>query len=124
VYQFVHKYGMDEDFQQNGIDQLIELDEIRRKALDQSIKNQDRVKKTFDKSSRQRVFQEGDTVLLWDKRREKPGNHGKFDSLWTGPYIIQGSVGKNSFFLNRLDGENLALLVNGQLIKLFFTEVI
>jgi hypothetical protein len=99
---------------------LIELDEIRWKALDQSIKNQDKVKRTFDKTSRQRVFQDGDTVLLWDKRREKPGSHGKFDS----PYIIQGSAGKNLFYLNRLNGENLALPVNGQLLKLFFTEVI
>jgi hypothetical protein len=80
VYQFVQKYGLDEDFQQSRIYQLVELDEIRRKALDQSIKNRDKVKRTFDKSLWQRVFQEGDTVLLWDKRREKPGNHGKFDS--------------------------------------------
>jgi len=67
---------------------LVELDENTRKALDQSIKNQEKVKMTFDKSLGQRVFQEGDTVLLWDKRREKPGNHGKFDNLWNGPYII------------------------------------
>jgi hypothetical protein len=120
----VQKYGLDENFQQSRIDQLVELDEIRRKALDQSIKNQDKVKRIFDKSSRKRVFQEGDTILLWDKRREKSGNHGKFDRLWTGPYIIQGTAGKNSFYLNKLDGEKLALLVNGQLLKLFFTEVI
>jgi transposase InsO family protein len=124
VYQFVQRYGLDDNFQQSRIDQLVELDESRRKALDQSIKNQEKVKKTFDKSSRQRVFQEGDTVLLWDKRREKPGNHGKFDSLWTGPYIIQSIAGKNSFFLSRLDGERLTLPVNGQLLKLFFSEVI
>jgi hypothetical protein len=77
----VQKYGLDENFQQSRIDQLVELDEIRRKELDQSIKNQDKVKRIFDKSSRQRVFQEGDTILLWDKRREKSGNHGKFDHL-------------------------------------------
>jgi transposase InsO family protein len=34
VYQFVQKYGLDEDFHQNRIDQIIELDENRRKALD------------------------------------------------------------------------------------------
>jgi hypothetical protein len=124
VYQFVQKYGLDEDFRQNRIDQLIELDENRRKALDQSIRNQEKVKKTFDKSSKQRDFQIGDTVLLWDKRKEKPGNHGKFDSLWTGPYIIQDVAGKNSFFLSRLDGEKLMLPVNGQLLKLFFSKVI
>jgi len=40
VYHFVQKYGLDEDFHQNRIDQIIELDESRRKALDQRIKNQ------------------------------------------------------------------------------------
>jgi transposase InsO family protein len=133
VYPFVQKYGLDKDFQKYGldkdfqqsrIDQLVELDEIKRKALDQSIKNQEKVKKTFDKSSRQRVFQEGETVLLWDKRREKPRNHGKFDNLWTGPYIIQGTTSNKSFFLSRLDGERLALPINGQLLKFFFNEVI
>jgi ribonuclease HI/transposase InsO family protein len=124
VYQFVQKYNLDEDFHQNRIDQIIELDENRRKALDQSIRNQEKIKRTFDKSSRQRDFQTGDTVLLWDKRREKPGSHGKFDSLWAGPYIIQDVAGKNSFVLSRLDGEKLPLPVNGQLLKLFFNEVI
>jgi hypothetical protein len=62
------------------------LDENRRKALDQSIKNQEKIKRTFDKSSRQRDFQAGDTILLWDKRREKPGSHDNFDSLWAWYY--------------------------------------
>jgi hypothetical protein len=56
MYLFVQKYDLDEDFQHNRIDKLIELDEIRRKELDYSINNQDRVKRTFDKSSRQRHF--------------------------------------------------------------------
>ena len=54
VYQFVQKYGLDEDFQQSKIDQLVKLDENRKKALDQSIRNQEKVKKTFDKSSKKR----------------------------------------------------------------------
>ena len=102
------------------MNQLIELDENRRKAFDHSLKSQDKVKKAFDKSSRQRDFQVGDTVLLWDKRREKPGKHGKFDSLWTGPYPIHSIAGTSSFNLSRLDGERLPLPVNGQLLKLFF----
>jgi hypothetical protein len=115
---------LDEDFHQNRIDQIIELDENRRKALDQSIKNQEKIKRTFDKSSRQRDFEAGDIVLLWDKQREKPGSHGKFDSLWAGPYIIQDVATNNSFVLSRLDGEKLPLPVNGQLLKRFFNEVI
>ena len=79
---------MEEDSMPNRINQIIELDENRRKSLDHSIRNQDKIKRTFDKSARPRSFQIGDTVLLWDKRREKPGKHEKFDSLWLGPYII------------------------------------
>ena len=52
MYHFVQRYGLDDDFQHSKIDQLVELDESRRKALDQSIKNQEKVKKNFDKSSR------------------------------------------------------------------------
>jgi transposase InsO family protein len=76
VYQFVQKYGLDEDFQQNRIDQLIELDEIRRKTLDQSIKNQNKVKRTFDKSSRQRVFQKGTQSFFGTKEGKSQGIMG------------------------------------------------
>lgn len=102
------------------MNQLIELDENRRKTFDHNLKNQDKVKKAFDKSSRQRDFQVGDTVLLWDKRREKPEKHEKFDSLWTGPYLVHSIAGTNSFNLSHLDGEILPLPVNGQLLKLSF----
>ena len=61
-------------------------------------------------------------MLLWDKRREKPGKHGKFDSLWMGPYIIHDVAGDNSFYLNDMDGEKQSLPVNGQILKLFFSE--
>jgi hypothetical protein len=44
--------------------------------------------------------------------KEKSGKHGKFDSLWTGPYIIHDVAGSNSFYLNQLDGEKLTLQVN------------
>ena len=102
------------------MNQLIELNENRRKSFDDSLKSQDKGKKTFDKSFRQRDFQVGDTVLLWDKRKEKPRKHGKFDSLWTGPYLIDSIAGTNSFNLSHLDGEILPLPVNGQLLKIFF----
>ena len=120
VYQLLQAFSTDQNAVQNRMNQLIELDENRRKAFDHSLKNQDKVKKAFDKSSRQRDFQVGDTVLLWDKRREKPGKHGKFDSLCTGPYLIDSIAGTNSFNLSHLDGEILPLPVNGQLLKIFF----
>ena len=107
---------------QNRINQLVELDEVRRRAVEKSISNQDKVKKNFDKSSKPRSFQKGDTVLLWDKRREKPGKHGKFDSLSLGPFFIYDIAGTNSFLLNNMDGESLTFPVNEQHLKLFFNE--
>ena len=81
MYQLLQALSTDQNAVQNMMNQLIELDENRRKVFDHSLKNQDKVKKAFDKSSRQRDFQVGDVVLLWDKKREKPGKHGKFDNL-------------------------------------------
>jgi hypothetical protein len=59
-------------------------------------------------------------VLLWDKRREKPGMHKKLDGLWTGPYKIVGQAGTNSFNLTTLEGEALKLPVNAIHLKPYF----
>ena len=75
------EYGTEQAEMEQRINQIIELDESRRAALDQSLRYQESMKGTFDKSARSRSFQIGDIVLLWDKRREKPGKHGKFDCL-------------------------------------------
>jgi hypothetical protein len=120
TYGSVEDFSTEQDVVQNRVNQVIELDEIRRKAYDQNCKNQSKVKKAFDKSVRQRDFMIGDTVLLWDKGREKPGKHGKFDSLWLGPYLIKEIAGPNSVHLIHLDGEPINIPRNGQQLKLFF----
>lgn len=71
---------------------MIELDENTRKALYQFVKSQAKVKGTFDKGARERLFHKEDHVLMWDKRKEKLGKHGKFDSLWLSPYIIDSAT--------------------------------
>ena len=124
VYQLLQNFSSNQDAIQNIVNQLNELDENRRKSLDQSIGNSDQVKRTFDKSTRLGSFQFGDTVLLWEKQREKIGKHGKFDHLWMGPYIIDEVAGANSFYLYDLEGERLNLPVNGLLLKMFFTETV
>ena len=122
VQKLLQGFSTDQDAVQNRINRLIELDENRRKAYDQSYRNQEKIKRAFDKSTKQRGFKIGDTVLLWDKRKDKPGMHGKLDSLWMGPFIIRDMAGPNSFHLSHLDGEPMSLPVNGQLLKLFFTK--
>ena len=81
IFRMLSEYGTKQSEMEQRINHIIELDESRRAALDQSLRHQESMKGTFDKSARPRAFQIGDTVLLWDKRREKPGKHGKFGSL-------------------------------------------
>ena len=44
-------------------------------------------------------------MLLWDNRKEKTGKHGKFDSLWAGPYTIHDVADVNSIYLSDVEGE-------------------
>jgi MarR-like DNA-binding transcriptional regulator SgrR of sgrS sRNA len=91
---------------------LIELDETRRNTLGHMERNQEKIKNTFDHKAKERKFDEGDLILLWDKRKKKPGMHRKFVSLWTSPYKIMSHAGTNSFNLSTMEGETLRLLVN------------
>jgi len=66
-------------------------------------------------------FQVGDWVLKWDALKEKKGNHGKFDALWTGPFVIVQVQMNNTFILQNLEGEGVFDgPVNGQFLKLYF----
>ena len=47
------------------------------------------MKRTFDKKASPRNFQLGDIVLKWDKLKNRPGKHTKFDAMWAGLYIIR-----------------------------------
>jgi hypothetical protein len=112
----------DKEALKGRIDQLIELDESRRKDLDQMARNQDKIKGTFDHKARQRNFEDGDLLLMWGKRKEKPRMHKKFDRLWFGPYRIEKKSGINSFYLTTPKGEKIPLPVNGYLLKPYFAE--
>jgi hypothetical protein len=78
----------------------------------QMAQNQENIKGNFDHKEKDKIFKEGDLVLLWDKRREKPSMHKKFDGLWIRPYKIMSEVGINSFNMSMLEGEALKLPVN------------
>ena len=78
------------------------------------------MKRTFDKKASLRNFQLGDIVLKWDKLKNRPGKHAKFDSMWAGLYIIMGTTQHNAFHLSTREGEELAILVNGIQLKKCF----
>lgn len=60
-------------------------------------------------------------VLLWNKAKEKPSMHTKFEALWIGPYQIEKVIGFNSYIIKDFDGNVLKLLVNGHHLKHFLT---
>ena len=84
---------------QRKINQTIHLQQTREQVYVKSQVIQDKIKNVFDKKTKVDDFYIGDKVLKWDSRREEKGKHGKFDSLWQGPYIIYGYRGNNAFFL-------------------------
>jgi hypothetical protein len=59
---------------------------------------------------------------MWDKRREKPIMHQKFDSLWLGPYTIEELSGLDSFYFSTAEERRIPLLVNGSLLKHCFQD--
>ena len=122
IFRMLLDYSPEKYEMEQRVNQLIELDESRRASLNQVLRHQESMKGTFDKSAKPRSFQIGDTILLWDERREKPGKHGKFDNLWRGPYIICDFAGTNSFILNTMEGERLNLPMDGQQLKLFYSN--
>jgi hypothetical protein len=62
------------------------------------------IKKYFDQSTTTKDFQKGQLVLLWNKAKENPSMHIKFEELWIGPYIIENILGYNSYLLKYMKG--------------------
>ena len=89
------------------------LEEERDKLVDHITEHQMKVKHIFDMKARPHNFLEGDEVLLWDKRKEPKGLHGKFVSLWKGPFIIAKVIGLNTFHLSYPYGIGMPFTCNG-----------
>jgi hypothetical protein len=68
------------------------------------------------------VFQVGDLVLLWDKRREKSVDHSKFDSLWLGPFSVHASVGPTLLGLPIWMVMSCSFLSMGSVLNTFSSE--
>jgi len=64
TYGLLQDFSTGNDAVQNRINQMIELDEHIRKAYDQNCRNQEKVKRAFDKSTRQGFHSWGYNVVL------------------------------------------------------------
>ena len=106
---------------QRRVNQIICLQQTRDQVYSRVQVLQEKLKKAFDRRTKAEDFSVGDKVLKWDSRREDKGKHGKFDSLWRGPFIIQEVQGNNTYFLKNLDETDLNEgPVNGRMLKHYF----
>ena len=64
-----------------------------------------------------KIFQIGDLVLLYDSKFVK--FLGKFKTHWLGPYQIQQVTEGGVVHLSKLNGELLPTLINGSRLKLY-----
>ena len=103
------------------VNQIICLQQTRDQVYNIVQILQEKLKRAFDRKTKAEDFSVGDKVLKWDSRREDKGKHGKFDSLWRGPFIIQAVQGNNTYFLKNMDETDLNEgHVNGRMLKHYF----
>jgi len=102
------------------ISDLAEAHQIRDQLIEKFAAHQKRIKEAFDRKEKMENFHIGDLVLKWDALKEKKGNHGKLDALWTGPFVIAQVQGNNTFMLQSMEGETIFDgPVNGKFLKVY-----
>jgi hypothetical protein len=79
------------------------LNEDRRSSLQNNEAAKTWSKATFDRHVNLRSFHEDDLVLAYDIAHDTFG-HGKFKSLWHGPYIIQHCLTKGAYIMASPEG--------------------
>jgi hypothetical protein len=114
----------DEDEEQSPMqrrhNELLQLEEQREQAVLAMKKRQETIKKYFDKSTTAKEFQKDQLVFLWNKEKENPSSHTKFEALWIDPYQIERINGRNSYILKDMNGTIQSFPVNGKYLKHFF----
>jgi hypothetical protein len=84
--------------------------------------HQQKIKQVFDKKAKKEEFQIGDLVLKWDAPKQDKGKHGKFETLWIGPFKIFEAFSNNTYRLQDLkDQKSFNGTVNGHFLKIFFS---
>ena len=97
--------------------QLIALEEDRFIAGFHQKVQKAREKAWHDRHIKNKTFQIGDLVLLYDSKFIK--FLGKFNTHWLGPYQIQQVTEGGVVQLNQLNGELLPTWINGSRLKLY-----
>ncbi|GJX13133.1 reverse transcriptase domain-containing protein [Tanacetum coccineum] len=98
--------------------QLNELNELRDQAYENSLIYKERTKKLHDSKIKNRIFNVGDRVLLFNSRLKI--FLGKLKTRWSGPFTITKVFPYGTVELFQPDGPNFK--VNGHRVKHYFGE--
>ena len=82
---------------------LNQLDETHRDAELALEAHKHRVKTQYDKKVKPRSYEEGDLVLLYDKKHDLLGA-GTLQPLWIGPYVVKKALSKGAYELQDWEG--------------------
>nr|GFA91029.1 reverse transcriptase domain-containing protein [Tanacetum cinerariifolium] len=96
--------------------QLNELNEIRDQAYENSLIYKEKTKKIHDSKIKNRVFNVGDRVLLFNSRLKIFS--GKLKIRWSGPFTIAKVFPYGTVELSQANGPNFK--VNGHRVKHYF----
>nr|GEU93028.1 reverse transcriptase domain-containing protein [Tanacetum cinerariifolium] len=98
--------------------QINELNELRDQAYENSLIYKEKTKRLRDSKIKNRVFNIGDRVLLFNSRLNIFS--GKLKSRWSGPFTISQVFPYGTIELSQPNGPNFK--VNGHRIKHYFGE--
>ena len=104
--------------QQRRLNQLIELDEKRLAAVDQTLLLQQQRSNWHDRFIKKKVFSEGDWALLYDSRFKRDFK-GKLRTRWLGPYLVDRVFDNGTVRLVTIDDNRIPLLANGHRLRLY-----
>ncbi|GJU88266.1 reverse transcriptase domain-containing protein [Tanacetum coccineum] len=96
--------------------QLNELNELRDQAYEKSLIYKEKTKKLHDSKIKNRIFNVGDQVLLFNSRLKIFS--GKLKTRWSGPFTIDQVFPYETVELSQPDGPNFK--VNGHRVKHYF----
>ncbi|GJY77615.1 reverse transcriptase domain-containing protein [Tanacetum coccineum] len=96
--------------------QMNELNELRDQAYENSLIYKEKMKKIQDSKIKNRVFNVGDRVLIFNSRVKIFS--GKLKTRWTGPFIVTQVFPYGTVELSSTNGPNFK--VNGHRLKHYF----
>ncbi|GJV32129.1 reverse transcriptase domain-containing protein [Tanacetum coccineum] len=96
--------------------QLKELNELRDQAYENTLIYKDKTKKIHDSKIKNRIFNVGDRVLLFNSRLKIFS--GKLKTRWTGPFTVAQVFPYGTVELSQTDGPNFK--VNGHILIHYF----